>query len=94
MEDDNLEQKFKELRIQARIKVCVLTSSLILFFLWFANFSWATKESTFSALAMAAFSRAFGISEYLAIPVTVIITLIYTAYYLILMRALLSSRNR
>jgi hypothetical protein len=91
MDNENLEEKFQKLRIQARVKVYVLVSSLILFFLWFANFSWGTEQKTFSAMAMAAAVGFFGVSEQLVVPVTLIITLIYTVFYIILIKALLSS---
>lgn len=94
MKDEKIREDLKRLRTQARSRVIVLISSLILIFLWFTNISWVVDIATFSSMAMAAAGRAFGIETYYIIPVTFIITVLFTIFYIILLKILISSSTR
>jgi len=94
LNDENIREDLKQLRIQARSRVIMLISSLILIFLWFTNFSWDTDQATFSSRAMAAFARGLGMETYYIIPVTFIITVLFTIFYIILLKVLISSSTK
>jgi hypothetical protein len=92
LKDEGIEEDLQQLRVQARSKAIVLIASLILIFLWFTDISWVTAHETFSTQAMAAFSRAIGMgSSYYIIPITFIVTILYTLFYIILIKVLVSS---
>ncbi|NVM46162.1 MAG: hypothetical protein HWN79_14695 [Candidatus Lokiarchaeota archaeon] len=94
MNDEKIREDLKRLRIQARSRVIMLISSLILIFLWFTNLSWITDQETFSSGAMAAFAHALGMKTYYIIPATFIITVLFTIFYLILLKVLISSSTK
>jgi hypothetical protein len=94
LKDEKIREDLKQLRAQARSRVIVLISSLILIFLWFTNISWVVDIATFSSMAMAAVARAFGMKTYYIIPVTFIITVLFTIFYIILLKILISSSTR
>ncbi|MHA1931293.1 MAG: hypothetical protein ACW96X_02070 [Promethearchaeota archaeon] len=95
MKDEKIREDLKQLRTQARSRVIVLISSLILIFLWFTNISWVVDSETFSRGAMAALARGLGMSTtYYIIPVTFIITVLFTIFYIILLKTLISSSLR
>ena len=91
MKDENLEEELKRFRTQARSRVIVLISSLILIFLWFTDFSWITQQATFSSMALAAAGRSIGMETYQVISVTFIITILFTIFYILLLKVLISS---
>ena len=91
MKEESIREDLKQLRIQARSRVIVLIASLILIFLWLTNFSWVVDQETFSTGAMAAFARALGMRTYYIIPVTFIVTVLFTIFYIILIKVLISS---
>jgi hypothetical protein len=91
LNEDSIRENLKQLRIQARSRVIVLIASLILIFLWFTNFSWVVDHETFSTGAMAAVARALGMRTYYVIPVTFIVTVLFTIFYIILIKVLISS---
>ncbi|MFX1281906.1 MAG: hypothetical protein ACFFA3_21335, partial [Promethearchaeota archaeon] len=74
MKNENLKDDLKKFRTQARSRVIVLISSLILIFLWFTDFSWITQNRTFSSMALAAAGSTLGMETYHVISVTFIIT--------------------
>ncbi|MHA2391177.1 MAG: hypothetical protein ACXAEX_04340, partial [Promethearchaeota archaeon] len=94
MNDEIIREDLKKLRTQGRSRVIVLIASLILIFLWFTNFSWATDHMTFSSAALAALARYLGMRTYYIIPVTFIITVLYTIFYILLMKILISSSTK
>ncbi|MFW9773314.1 MAG: hypothetical protein ACFFEO_14250 [Candidatus Thorarchaeota archaeon] len=94
MNDEDLREELKRLRTQGRSRVIVLVASLILIFLWFTNFSWVTGNATFSSAAMAALARYLGMRSFYIIPVTFIITVLYTIFYILLMKILISTSTK
>ncbi len=94
MKDEKIREDLKQLRIQARSRVIVLISSLILIFLWFTNISWVVDIATFSSMATQAVARTLGMKTYYIIPVTFIITVLFTIFYIILLKILISSSTR
>ncbi|MFX0029846.1 MAG: hypothetical protein ACFE8B_11590 [Candidatus Hermodarchaeota archaeon] len=91
MKNENLEEELKRFRTQARSRVIVLISSLILIFLWFTDFSWITQHATFSSMALAAAGRSLGMRISHVISVTFIITILFTIFYILLLKVLISA---
>ena len=94
MNEEEIREELKQLRTQARSRVIVLISSLILIFLWFTNISWVVDIATFSSMAMSSVASTLGMKTYYIIPVTFIITVLFTIFYIILLKILISSSTR
>ena len=86
MENKELQEKLKEIRVQAKTQVILLISSLFLIFLWFTYFSWSLNQKTFSAEATESVADAVKVSSSNMVPITFIIAILFTIFYLILMK--------
>jgi ammonia channel protein AmtB len=86
MKNEELEKKYKELRIQAKNQVIILISSLILVFLWFSFFSWITNRRTFSGEAFYHAARALGMEISYVVPLIFLFASVFTIFYIILLK--------
>ncbi|MFX0059032.1 MAG: hypothetical protein ACFE85_07105 [Candidatus Hodarchaeota archaeon] len=86
MKDEDLKDELRKLRIQAKNQVIILLLSLILVFLWFTFFSWTLNTPTFSSEATYHAAEALGIDINSLIPITLFIALVFTFFYIIILK--------
>ena len=91
MKDEVFIEDVIRFRKEVRFKVIVLISTLILVFLWFSDIAWIVRIDTFSSLAMEYLGEFLGFRTSHFISITFIITILYTIFYIILLKGLISS---
>lgn len=87
--DSDIEEKLKKIRKQGRSQIIIMISSLLLVFLWFSAFSWVLDQPTFGQevfhYMMSGFSPTY------AIILIFIISMLFTIFYIYLIKRLAPS---